>query len=193
MPTSMGLPWLSLGPLVSGVASCGDTSRTVVSRISFCRYINHQHSSEYERWRHGRAALGTTLGRCVSLCYQLLGFKLLSFVTCWSPQGTTSSSSSSSHKGPSCMSSGNRSSAIASCELSVFDLRSQDDSTTASLALESRGWVEWYFLAPMWMRNSQRDRSRARQGYSTWRPCHAPKACKGQTKDAYVTRLHKIC
>ena len=34
MPMSMGLPWLSLGPLVSGVASCGDASRIVVFSMS---------------------------------------------------------------------------------------------------------------------------------------------------------------
>ena len=39
MPTSIGLPWLSLGPLVSGVASCGDVSRIVVLSMS-SRYIH---------------------------------------------------------------------------------------------------------------------------------------------------------
>ena len=48
MPMSMGLPWLSLGPLVSGVASCGDASRIVFSMSSLYKKNTRY---EYKGWR----------------------------------------------------------------------------------------------------------------------------------------------
>ena len=154
MPTSMGLPWLSLGPLVSGVASCGDASRIVVfSTSSLCTRIKQKLRHEYNGWGHSRTYQGEiSIIRLlkptgVTVAYE--SFRLLnfffSFFTCWPSQGIPSSSSSSSHTGPSCISSENKSSAIVANSLLA--------RTLLAYFFKLLVWME--LLAPMWTHNKR--------------------------------------